>query len=62
MATFLPETLEENPFFGVYMKNIRRLDKVNFARIVGFHKDEVGCPYSQVFTTNFPFGPVDGDT
>ena len=72
MDTFLPETREENSLFGVHKKNagviyelfssVRRFDRDNFALIVGFHNDEVGCPYFQVFATNLRFGPLDGDT
>ena len=40
----------------------RRFDSDNFVPIAGFHKEEVGCPYFQVFATNLPFDPLDGDT
>ena len=63
IATFLPETREENPLLGYTRKmSVRRFDRDNFAPIVGFHNDEVGCPYFQVFATNLPFGALDGDT
>ena len=42
--------------------SVRRSDRDNFTPIVGFHNDEVGCPYFQVFATNLPFGPLDDDT
>ena len=42
--------------------SVRIFDKNNFAPIVGYHNDEVGCPYFQVFATNLPFGSLDGDT
>ena len=42
--------------------SVRIFDRDNFAPIVGFHNNGVGCPYFQVFTTNLPFGPLDGDT
>ena len=42
--------------------SVRIFDKDNFAPIVGYHNDEVGFPYFQVFATNLPFGPLDGDT
>ena len=42
--------------------SVRIFDKDNFAPIVGYHKDEVGCPYFEVYATNLPFGPLDGDT
>ena len=35
--------------------------KLRTSEGVGFYNDEVGCPYAQVFTTNLPFGPLDGD-
>ena len=70
MATFLSETREVNPLFEVHTKNagviyelfssVRRLNRDNFAPIVGFHNDQVGCPYFQVFETNLPCGPLDG--
>ena len=58
--SFLPETQEENSVFGVHItKNVgviyeifssfRRFDRDNFAPIVGFQNNEVGCPYFQVF-------------
>ena len=72
ITTFLPKTREENPLFGIHTKcaeviyelfsSVRRFNRNNFAPIVGFHNDEVGCPYIQVFTTNLLFGPLDGDT
>ena len=42
--------------------SVRRFDRDNFAPIVGFHNDDVNCPYFQVFATNLPFGSLDGDT
>ena len=42
--------------------SVRRFDRDNFAPIVAFHNDEVGYPYYQIFATNLPFGPLDGDT
>ena len=55
MATFFPEPWEENPLFGVHTKNagviyelfssVTRFDRDNFVPNVGFHNDEVGCPY-----------------
>ena len=61
MATFLPEAQVENPLLGYTRKmSVRRFDRDNFAPIVGFHNDE--SPYFQVFATNLPFGPLDGDT
>ena len=51
------------PFLGYTRKmSVRRSDRDNFTPIVGFHNDEVGCPYFQVFATNLPFGPLDDDT
>ena len=40
---------------------VRRFDRDNFAPIVGFHNDEVGCSYFPVFATNLPFGPLDDE-
>ena len=61
---FLPKTREENPLFEEHTKNVshRRFDKDNFTPVEGFHNDEVGCSYFQVFATNLPFGPLNGDT
>ena len=42
--------------------SVRRFDRDNFALIVGFHNDEVGCPYFQVFATTLPFDPLYGHT
>ena len=42
--------------------SVRIFDKDNFAPVVGYYKDEVGCPYIQVFATNLPSGQLDGDT
>ena len=51
------------PFLGYTRKmSVRRFDRDNFAPIVGFHNDDVNCPYFQVFATNLPFGSLDGDT
>ena len=50
--------------FWVHAKkmSVRRFDRDNVAPIVGFHIDQFGCPYFQVFATILPFGPLDGDT
>ena len=63
MVTFFLKRGKKIPFLGYTRKmSVRRFDRDKFALIVGFHNDEVGCPYFQIFATNLPFRPLDGDT
>ena len=50
-------------FFLPHTKNIsQKIRQRQFCTIAGFHNDEVGCPYFQVFATNLPFGLLNGET
>ena len=47
---------------GNYSPKPLNCDRQILPSTVGFQNDEIGCPYFQVFETNLPFGPLDGDT